>query len=373
MFTITAYSLLTTLLVSNFFFILFICLSKSDKVLLQTSLRIFAIIGVLLLIRVFMPVEIGFTNEMVSYEIYPTVLDILNKPICAYGSYCIDLKTILMLIWFVVAAFLLYHRIKCYRSFVRGFAFLAQICERKFESTLAEVKIANHYEFPTTLIVHESIDSVMEFGLFQQTILLPDAQYSERELQYILHHELEHFANKTNWIKLFITILEVVFWWNPLVYLFKNATSHLLEIYCDHSISKRFSEREKLEYLECLLQEAKREYAVRARKKSYNISNFSFGSQLKQRFHILLEGGRNKLLESMIYVLVLGVFVLSYSIVIQPGYAPPSVNFNNVLDQQYDIRFEDGKYVVYIENTPLIAFDTKEALQKAGFIITEGY
>lgn len=157
-----------------------------------------------------------------------------------------------------------------------------------------------------------------------------------------------------------------------MVYLFKNATSHLLEIYCDHSISKRFSEREKLEYLECLLQEAKREYAVRARKKSYNISNFSFGSQLKQRFHILLEGGRNKLLESMIYVLVLGVFVLSYSIVIQPGYAPPTVDFNDVWNQEYNIKYEDGKYVVYVENEIFVTFTTKEAMQKAGFIPMEG-
>lgn len=79
------------------------------------------------------------------------------------------------------------------------------------------------------------------------------------------------------------------------------------------------------------------------------------------------------MLESMIYVLVLGVFVLSYSIVIQPGYAPPSVNIDDVLNEQYDIRYEDGKYVVYIEDDVFATFTTEEAMQKAGFIATEGY
>lgn len=366
MFAITVYSLLTALLVGNFFLIFFICLARSNKVLLKTSLRIFGVIGVLLLVRVCAPFEIGFTNEMVSYDVYPKILDILNKSLIVYGSYHIRLKTVLVLIWFIGAFVLLYSKIRFYYTFVRGFRCLSGVSEKKYETVLEEVKSTYHYEFTTTLIVDKNVDSIMEYGFFRQTILLPDVPYSDSELRYILHHELEHFANKTNWMKLFIMILEVLFWWNPLVYLFKNTSSHLLEIYCDRSISKDFSQKEKLEYLECLLQEAKREYAMSAEKKSYNISNFAFGSQLKQRFHILLEGGRNKLLESVIYVLALGVFILSYNIVIQPGYKPPSVNVDSIVNEEYDIRYEDGKYIVYMGNEPFAVFNTLEEIQRVG-------
>lgn len=368
MFVITIYSVLTAWLVGHFFLILFICLSKSYKIMLQTSLKIFVIIGILLLIRVFIPVEFGFTNAIVSYEIYPTILAILHQPLINCGLYHIELKTILFFIWFIVALFLLYCRIQCYRSYVKKISSLSIKCEKKYERILEDVKETNHYQFPTLLIVNNSIDSIMEFGFFRQTILLPDVSYSEEELKYIFHHELEHFANKTNWIKLFLTILEVLFWWNPFVYLFKNAGAHLLEIYCDTCISKHFSMHEKLEYLECLLQEAKREYAMRAEKKSDPISNFSFGSQLKQRFYVLLEGRKNKLLEFVICFMVLLIFVLSYSIVIQPGYQPPFTDFNEIIKQGYDIKYENEKYVVYVENEPFATFETKEIMERVGFV-----
>lgn len=78
------------------------------------------------------------------------------------------------------------------------------------------------------------------------------------------------------------------------------------------------------------------------------------------------------------FEIVLGIVVLigffySYSFVIQPGYAPPSVNFNDFTQQEYDIRYENGKYFVYVGDVPIAEFETKEAMEDVGFVSMEGF
>lgn len=58
------------------------------------------------------------------------------------------------------------------------------------------------------MIVDKNIRTILEFGYFRQIIFLPKAAYTEGELRYIFLHELEHFANKTNWMKLIVMVLE---------------------------------------------------------------------------------------------------------------------------------------------------------------------
>ncbi len=76
--------------------------------------------------------------------------------------------------------------------------------------------------------------------------------YSENELYYILFHELSHFKNGSNQITIFINIIVSVYWWNPVVKLFKKHIEVLLEIYTDRNVSVKLSEKEKAGYLKCL-------------------------------------------------------------------------------------------------------------------------
>lgn len=376
MFSITVYSLCTALIISNLFFVLFIILAHSKKILLQTSLLPFKIIGILILVRLFVPLENRHTEVISSYDVFPMILDILQYPLFDIRGYHVKLGMLLMLIWIAVSAILLFRKFKSYRTFVIGCSGETMRCDKKTAAILEEVKTSNGYHFQTTLIVDRCFDSIMEFGFFKQTILLPDVPYSEKELRYILHHELEHFANKTNWIKLLITMIEVLFWWNPLVYMFRNAYSHLLEIYCDYSISKEFKQWEKLEYLECLLREAKREYTIRmqgARREVFYVNNFAFGSHLKQRFEVLLDRKKNYILEIVLGIVMLICFFYSYSFVIQPGYTPPSVNLSGFIQQEYDIRYEEEQYVVYVGDEVFAEFATKEQMEDVGFVTMEGF
>lgn len=268
---VTRYSFITAILLSNLFFLFFIGLSRSNRVLLRIPLRVFALLGAALLVKLLFPIEVESTIEISSFQIYPAIIAFLGKKLFTIGGFVVQVRWLLLAVWMTGTVCIAWSRIRFYRQLVRRFGHLPSICDESYLKILEEVKRENGYAFETTVIVDKNIRTILEFGYFRQIIFLPKAAYTEGELRYIFLHELEHFANKTNWMKLIVMVLECIFWWNPLVYLFRNACAQLLEVYCDSCVSRKLNKQEKVDYLGCLLQEMKRERAV--------CRSYPFGSQ----------------------------------------------------------------------------------------------
>lgn len=362
----TRYSFITAILMSNLFFIFFVCLSKSNRILLRIPLRVFMTIGVVLLLKFFFPVEFAHTKVISSFEIYPAIISILQKEIFMIGGFAVQLRWVLLTIWIVGTVCISCNRIYFYRQLIHRFGHLPSNCDESYLKILKEIKQKNGYRFETTVIVNKDIQTILEYGYFRQIIFMPEATYSENELRYIFLHELEHFANKTNWMKLIVIILECIFWWNPLVYLFRNACSHLLEVYCDTCVSKKLNKQEKIAYLGCLLQEMKREASVCCKPNYHFSSQFFWQSNLKQRFSVMMQYERDKKYEIGIYLVIFALFFLSYGIVLQPEYKMPEVDLSFIYDTDYVIEHEDGGYMLYIDNEPLIFFKSIDEIEMMG-------
>ena len=364
---VTRYSFITAILLSNLFFLFFIGLSRSNRVLLRIPLRVFAVLGAALLVKLLFPIEVESTIEISSFQIYPAIIAFLGKKLFTIGGFVVQVRWLLLAVWMTGTVCIAWSRIRFYRQLVRRFGHLPSICDESYLKILEEVKRENGYAFETTVIVDKNIRTILEFGYFRQIIFMPNAMYSQDELRYIFLHELEHFANKTNWIKLVVIILECVFWWNPLIYPFRNACSHLLEVYCDSCVSKKMDKREKIAYLGCLIQEMKRESSVLCSKKKYHFSSqFFWQSNLKQRFSVMMQYERNRKFEIGTYFVVFALFFLSYGFVLQPAYKSPEVDFNYIYDEDYTIVPDNGGYILYIEDEPLMFFSLVDEIEMVG-------
>ena len=364
---VTRYSFITAILLSNLFFLFFIGLSRSNRVLLRIPLRVFALLGAALLVKLLFPIEVESTIEISSFQIYPAIIAFLGKKLFTIGGFVVQVRWLLLAVWMTGTVCIAWSRIRFYRQLVRRFGHLPSICDESYLKILDEVKRENGYAFETTVIVDGNIQTILEYGYFRQIIFMPNAMYSQDELRYIFLHELEHFANKTNWIKLVVIILECVFWWNPLIYPFRNACSHLLEVYCDSCVSKKMDKREKIAYLGCLIQEMKRESSVLCSKKKYHFSSqFFWQSNLKQRFSVMMQYERNRKFEIGTYFVVFALFFLSYGFVLQPAYKSPEVDFNYIYDEDYTIVPDNGGYILYIEDEPLMFFSSVDEIEMVG-------
>lgn len=90
-------------------------------------------------------------------------------------------------------------------------------------------------------------------GIFKPTLLLPNIQISEKELHYILLHELTHLKRHDLWYKWFAMLVNSVHWFNPLIYLVGRQINEECEISCDLVVTKDMNEEEKNGYMSTIV------------------------------------------------------------------------------------------------------------------------
>lgn len=197
-------------------------------------------------------------------------------------------------------------------------------------------------------------------GLLHPTIYLPEKECNDRELEFILMHEYIHWKRKDLWKKFFLNIVNIVFWWNPLVYVLCNDLSQIIELTCDNAMSKRYSELELLDYLDTLT------YMAGGQRKNFDvISADALGfisklekKSLRQRFQYVMFKKENKRLQrkANIAILCFGFLWLaaSYYFILQPDYRIPdaaeqqeSMHFVSDDTNSYLEELKDGSYLFH--------------------------
>lgn len=197
-------------------------------------------------------------------------------------------------------------------------------------------------------------------GFFHPVIYLPEKEYTQEELRYILLHEYTHYQRKDIWKKLFCNILYVIFWWNPFIYVLKQEASELIEFHCDRQLAEQLSEREVVDYLQILRDNVER-IQDSSVDNSLNTIGFVYKTKdgsTKQRFRLLLNRTAKTRTRILPKIAILGFaivwIVCSYYFILQTDYAVPS---NDVLEEDtvnmaddnnsYLEEQEDGSYIFY--------------------------
>jgi len=85
------------------------------------------------------------------------------------------------------------------------------------------------------VIQSELVDSPMAFGLITPTIVLPIEanEYSARDLQTVLGHELAHLRQGDGWINWLQLVLMIVWWIHPVFWLVQRSVRRVSEDCCD--------------------------------------------------------------------------------------------------------------------------------------------
>ncbi|EET86547.1 peptidase M56 BlaR1, partial [Clostridium carboxidivorans P7] len=101
------------------------------------------------------------------------------------------------------------------------------------------------------LFYSSQISSPSLCGFIKPKILIPITvadNIGDEEFKYIIMHELCHFKNKDIIINSLITLLSVIYWFNPvLLYGFQKIRENC-EIYCDYQVISNLSQGENIQY-----------------------------------------------------------------------------------------------------------------------------
>lgn len=349
---ISSYSLVTTFVLYNLALVLIYFLRWKDSFMARCGTEVLLFITLLAVIRLLSPVDFPWAFIVRSETLAPAVENALQFSPFALSP-AVNLGRLAVCIWLAGAcrvagkyASELYKALRSMRAYV-------SVSNEEAERAIEKLGVKH------PVVISGQVPSPYTAGFFRPVIYLPDIVLSQREWEYILRHEVQHIKSHDTQIKLFYTMLETVMWFNPVSHLFMRELDSLLEQRCDAAVISRIGEKEGVNYfttIRIVLAAQKKPSAGSTEMVSAHLA--SSADYIRERFILALNLGKKKS-RKMKYAAcaaALALFFLSYFVVIQPDYWPPSNETAGMTTDYEDntgerfILFDDGKYSLYVNN-----------------------
>lgn len=152
----------------------------------------------------------------------------------------------------------------------------------------------------------QSTKNLAPFSFFKSIFYCPN-QFKEEELRPILTHEKIHVRQYHTLDVLFMELMCIIFWFNPIVFIYKKLVKQNLEFLADAQTMKLLENKKLYQYL--LLQQAVGHH-------QFAIANPFFNSLIKKRIVMINQNPSSNLkaLKSLFILPLLGLFLVSFNI-----------------------------------------------------------
>jgi len=213
-------------------------------------------------------------------------------------------------------------------------------------------------------------------GIFKTYIFVPKDitdNLSEKEIKYILLHEISHYKNKDIIVDYFIFIIRMIYCINPIVWLVFNNMKEEKEIICDINVIKIINEKNKIDYGNTIINFITK-YKVNS---IFNISTSFLNNKknIKNRIKNIAEFSSNVENESFksIFVFIFTFcLVFSYSVFAFSNnntynYNSYKLEYNNIEYCNLDNYFGDmkGSFVLYDSSkNKFFVYNKEESLKR---------
>jgi len=109
------------------------------------------------------------------------------------------------------------------------------------------------------LILTDKISCPAVFGILRPTILMPAKKYerlTKQDIEHIFMHELAHIKRGDLFVHAVYVILQILYWFNPLLWLIGKHVQNLRELCCDATVAMLLK-KDTYRYRKTLLEMAK--------------------------------------------------------------------------------------------------------------------
>jgi beta-lactamase regulating signal transducer with metallopeptidase domain len=102
----------------------------------------------------------------------------------------------------------------------------------------------------------------MLIGVFRPMLILPDREYTAKQLRAVMLHELTHLRRGDVLIKWLCVLVSAVHWFNPIVWLVRREIDRACELSCDEAVIRNLDADGKQNYGDTLIYVADRKSVV---------------------------------------------------------------------------------------------------------------
>jgi len=109
------------------------------------------------------------------------------------------------------------------------------------------------------IVFSDEVAAPAVYGVFNPVLLLPasSASLDRDDAEHVLLHELAHLKRGDLWLHGFCLVLQVIYWFNPLLIWARRQLKHVRELCCDITVATHLREK-TVEYRKTLLETARR-------------------------------------------------------------------------------------------------------------------
>ena len=242
------------------------------------------------------------------------------------------------LIWLGAALGLLIRKVTIYQGFMRYIkAGLTPVSDLAVLDRLSITAERAGVQKPVELCVNPLISSPLLMGFFRPCIVLPSADISEMDFQYIVLHELTHYKRRDMIYKWLVQITVCLHWFNPLVSLMSREVTRACEFSCDEAVLAKMGCSHAQDYGKTLLNAMA---AIGRYKENLGAVTLSENKQLlKERLGAIMKFEKKskaiRLLTGMLTLCIIfsAAFIGIYSTAAAAD-VPDSINAGNSLEME---------------------------------------
>ena len=369
---VTFFSFVMSLLWFNLYIIIINIFRRKDNFIISFSTFPLVFFLFLSILRLIFNFEIPSSIIIRSGNIFPQFYNLIREP-SYLKAFNVNILQLLIFVWGLVFSMLAVNNTFKYKEFKRSLDRLEESKNKEnqktFNKILNQKKVINKIE----VIQHDKISSPFMLGILKGKIYIPNISFSQKELEYIILHEINHFLRRDSLKKIIIQIIKYIFWWNPFAHSFANNFNHILEIQCDLKTTAGFSNEEEIRYLESITKiiKASKETGVQY-ELAPNFVDIKDVDFLKQRFRIVLNYKKKKnflfnISNIGVCLLAILFYTSSYFVIIQPDYKPNDSDIYQVeetVEDSFIIEKPNGGYKIYIKNVFKYSVDNLEDLNE---------
>lgn len=377
---ITLNSIVMTILCSTILIVLLSLLRMNLRFLEICSVSGIIILFLACMVRLVIPIEFSWTKVVQIRAVYNPVMLFFLKEIPLFGNIKMEINELLFVVWILGSLIGSVHLIRKYLVLNTSFSKLCCKPDEKANQIMLQIITEYKNKIHPTVFKSDRINTPIGFGLIKKQIFIPDREYDDSDLKYILMHEYTHFRNRDTWVKLLINIICILYWWNPCVYLLRRKLDDCFEIRCDKRVVEEIGIDQSAEYLAVILRIFQGVALNEEKRKSTAVNILpSSLSKLKERFTIVASYKKRKRKAIGILIpiaIVTGFIVLSYSFIFQAGFDVPLEEvedrpgaYSIDINDSYYYKSEDGKYYMKTSGGTVVEIDEQyvEKLKEVGF------
>lgn len=233
-------------------------------------------------------------------------------PIATFNLYKI-VTDALWVVWLAVAIAMLMWKIIGYNNFISYVKFGSKkVDNNEMLEVYHNVCISMNIKKSIPLYVNDFSTSPMLVGVLNQFIVLPKIDISDKDLQYILQHELTHYKRLDIYYKWLVQVAVCLHWFNPLAYWVSREINKSCELSCDENIIKQLDEHSKYDYGETLISVIKPNTAHK--KKIISLSLNEDTKLIKERLGEIMKFKRKTKIAMMIAIILTVTVITSATI-----------------------------------------------------------